>query len=158
MRKNLSEALENIEINDVITLDDGSEKKPEEEKEAEKLEDAIQKELDEKNKIADEIREAEAPKAEANDGYGKSVKIKQFVEKLNLSEEDCDNVLNEDFDENEFILRSDCVHKIYSVMEEYAMNILGEDAPITYEIVNDIEAMCDEALVHFEDAHSNDLF
>ena len=64
MKKNLSEELE---INDDINLDDGEEKKPELEKEAEEHEDAVQKDLDEKNKIADEIKNAEAPKAEAEE-------------------------------------------------------------------------------------------
>ena len=143
MRKNLSEELE---INDDISLDNGEDKKPEEEKVANELKDIAQKDLDDKNKIADEIREAEAPEAEANDGYGKSLKIKQFVEKLTLEEPT--NVLNEDFDDFLFEKRSDAVHAVYGILESYMDNLMTTDI----DILEECESVCEEALVHLEDA------
>ena len=145
MEKNLSEELK---INDDIVLDDGSELKSEEEKEAKKLQDEIQKDLDEKNKFAEEIKDAEAPKAEANNGEGKSLKIKHFVEKLVL-EEPSDS-LNEDIEDyDDAMYRDSMTHQVFNILKGYAKEYIG----LKYrdEILSDLEDVCNEALMHIEE-------
>lgn len=151
-RKNLSEELE-IKLNDDITLDDGSEKKEEEEKAKEKYFSDVQKNLEQKIETAEEIRDAEAPEVKANDGMGKALKIKQFTEKLILSEEDSNNILNEDlddnFDERAFELRSDFVHKLYNVLEDYLDRAYPDGA--SKHVLDELYSMCEEAIIHLED-------
>ena len=141
-RMNISEELK---LNDDITLNDGSELKDEAEKVADEFLKDAQKDIDEKNKFLDDIKDAEAPKAEANDGSGKSLKIKQFVERLSLDETN-DN-LNEDFDEFIFNKRSDAVHQVYSVLEAYVDVLTSSNV----DILEECESVCEEALIHLED-------
>ena len=156
MRKNLSEELE---INDDVVLNDGEEKKPEEEKEGDKLKKEIQKQLDDKSKAFDEIRDAEAPKAEVNDGMGKSTKIKHFVEKLTLEEPS--DVLNEDVipsdDEDRYYdLYFDLINNVYHQLVEFAHKALDnsyvreQGIPIDF-VKEQAESACEEALMHFDD-------
>ena len=148
MKRNISEELN---INDVITLDDGSEKKDELEKVAAELQKESQDIIDDKLNDLEEIRDAEAPAPEANDGFGKTLHIKNFVEKLTLSEED-DNVLNEDFNDKMFEKRSDAVGEVYRALEKYARwlyydsNIDDEE----FNLIGELEDVCDEALMHAE--------
>lgn len=151
-RRNLSEELD-IKLNDDIVLDDGSEKKEEAEKAKEEYFDEVQKDLDQKLKVAEEIRDAEAPKVEANDGKGKALKIKQFTEKLSLSEENS-RFLTEEFDEDRlFNMRSSIVHDLYEVLAKYA-SWLYYDSEIEdeeFSISDELESVCEEALFRTED-------
>lgn len=142
-RRNISEELK---INDDVAIDNGEDNKPEEEKEANELEKAVQKDIDDKHKLVDEIRDAEAPKATANDGLGKSLNIKQFVEKLTL-EETSDDVLNEDFNDLIFDKRSEAVHEIFDALENYVDVLTATD----YDIIDECENVCYEALSKLED-------
>ena len=153
MRKNLSEELK---INDDVTLNDGEEKKPEEVKEGDKLEKDIQKEIDEKNKIADEVRDAEAPELEAKDGHGKALKIKQFTEKLILEEPS--NSLNEnlyDLSDKELTIyneqRQEALQAMYDAIGNFAFYLedyfhLSDD-----EVQDELESIFDEALMKFNE-------
>ena len=146
MRKNLSEELE---INDVVTLDDCADNKPEEEKEEDKLKKEVQKELDQKNKIADEIRDAEAPKAAANNGLGKSTKIKQFVEKLTLEEPT--DTLNEDLEDEYSDKRFDAVHNVYDVFANYAYILQSKLGYDEKRVEDELYSLAEEAIIRFMD-------
>ena len=150
MRKNLSEELK---INDDVVLNDGSEAKEEEDKKAKEVEKEVQKELDSKNKIADEISDAKAPKVTANNGLGKSTKIKQFVEKLVLEEPS--DTLNEDFEDELFDARDEAVHSVYDVLAKYARKALniggGVRDSIDSKVLDDCQSICDEAVYHLSD-------
>ena len=152
MRKNLSEELE---INDDIKLEDGEELKPEVEKEKDKLDKEVQKELDAKNKISDEIKDAEAPKAEVNNGLGKSTKIKQFVEKLTLEEpsDTLNEAVDNDFDDELFEYRCEIVGKIYNALEDY-WNYMNRHKVDLSRAADEIESVGEEALYHFEDYYN----
>lgn len=147
-RKNLSEELK---INDDIVLDDGSELKDELEKSKEKYFDEVEKELNQKVKDAEEISGAEAPKVEANDGLGKSLKIKQFTEKLILEEPS--DVLNEEVDTIAFDERDEAVHAVYKALEKYA-KFLYFDANINddeFDIFEELESVCEEVMMRLND-------
>lgn len=161
MRTNLSEELK---LNDDISLDDGSEKLPELEKEKEKLDKEIQKDLDAKVDIAKEIRDAEAPKAEINDAKGKSTKIKQFVEKLILEEPS--DALNEDIDTTNLNARRECLSTVYNALAKYAnylyydlypdledsgIDFDEDDFDETFDIFDELSKVCEEALIRAED-------
>ena len=124
-RRNISEELK---INNDVTIDNGEDNKPEEEKEANELEKAAQKDIDDKHKLVDEIRDAEAPKATANDGLGKSLNIKQFVEKLTL-EETSDDVLNEDFNDGSCIFKPDSLYGVIKTDLATPVSSLIGEAP-----------------------------
>lgn len=147
-RQNISEELK---LNDDIVLDDGSEKKLEAEKISSELEKEAQKELDVKNDIADDIRNAKAPSAEANDGFGKSLKIKQFVEKLKLKEPS--NALTEEVDTIAFNERDEAVHDAYNALAKYA-RFLYYDANIDdeeFDIFEELESVCEEVIMRLND-------
>lgn len=148
MKRNISEELK---INDDITLDTGEDNKPEEEKEAEELRKEVQKDIDDKNNILDDIREGEAVKAEANSPEGKALKISQFVEKLIL-DETSDDVLNEDFNEFIFEKRSNAVSAVYRALESYVNALTSTNI----DILDECESVCEEALIHLEDALDSD--
>lgn len=157
-RRNISEELN---INDFISLDDGSERKDDLEKEADKLEKENQEIIDDKIKDFEEIRDAEAPKLKANDGLGKTLKIKKFVEKIvleepsnTLNENNKKKDLNEDFDDFLFKKRSDAVHAVYNVLESYVDTLMTTDV----DILDECETVCEEALVHLEDAINSGEF
>lgn len=149
MRTNLSEELK---IGTDISLNDGSEMKEVEEKEKEKYEKEVQKDLDQKIDAAEEIREAEAPEVELNDAKGKALKIKNFTEKLTLDESDS-RILTEDLEDEMFEQRSICVSKVYNALADYA-NFLYYDAGIEdedFNIFNELETVCEEAVIRAED-------
>lgn len=153
MKRNISEELN---INDVIMLDDGSEKKEEAEKEAKDHEKYVQDELDKKVDDFEEIKNAEAPKLEVNDGYGKALHIKQFTEKLILSEDDCENILNEEIDTFKFSERDEAVHAVYNSLAKYAKFLyfdLDEDEEDleSFDIFDELESVCEEAMIRLED-------
>lgn len=147
-RKNISEELE---INKDITLNDGSELKPEEEKVAEEVHKEVQELIDEKNEMLDEIREAEAEEVEVNDSLGKSTVIKQFVEKLILDEPS--NILNEEVDTFTFDERDEAVHTVYDALAKYA-RFLYFDAHIDdeeFDIFEELESVCEEVIMRLND-------
>ena len=144
MRENLSEELK---LNDVITLDDGSENKEDEVKENEEFKKEVEKELEDKLEVALEIGEDDTPKAEANDSLGKSLKIKQFVEKLVLDETDNSQVLTEDLEDEMFEKRHDCVSKVYNALADFANFLYYND----YDVNAELDLVCEEALIRIED-------
>lgn len=148
-RQNISEELK---IGDIV-LDDGSEKKSEMEKVANELNKEAQKDLDDKLKDAEEIRDAEAPKAEANDGKGKSLKIKQFVEKLILEEPS--DVLNEDIGDVDRYnhLRNETARKITGLLEDYVSYLLGEEDFTEEDLRDEVESVLEQAMFYVEDLH-----
>jgi hypothetical protein len=156
-RQNISEELK---LNDDIVLDDGSDKKEELEKDGEELEKEVQKELDAKIDIADEIREAEAEEFKATNALGKTTKIKNFTEKLILEEPS--NVLNEEVDTIAFDERDEAVHAVYNALAKYA-RFLYFDADLGHEyfdeegelenfdIFEELENVCDEVMMRLND-------
>ena len=151
-RKNISEELE---INKDITLNDGSELKPEEEKVAEEVHKEVQDLIDEKNEILDEIREAEAVEVEANDGLGKSTVIKQFVEKLILDEPS--DVLIEEVNTFDLDERDEAVHAVYNALAKYAnflyfdLQIEDEDSLEDFDLYGELEDVVEEVMMRLND-------
>lgn len=104
MRLNLSEELV---INDDISLNDGSEVKEEQEKEAEKLEKEANKELEDKVEAVEEINKAEAEEIDLKDPAGKTIKIKGLTEGVKLTLEEPSDILTEDLEEEPVIAEVD---------------------------------------------------
>lgn len=147
MRKNLSEELK---INDDVVLNDGSEAKEEEDKKAKEVEKEVQKELDSKNKINKELANAKTPDAKANNGLGKSTKIKQFVEKLVLEEPS--DTLNEDFSDDEMMeAYFDALHEVYKVFSDYAFILQSKFHLDKSAIESELYAISEEAIIRFLD-------
>ena len=155
MRQNLSEELI---INDDISLGsldhDDEECKKELAKEIEKNEKEVSDELTDRVEEVEEINTAEAPKVEIHDAEDKKIKIKGLTERLILEEPE--DTLNEDFGswtEDTYMDKYfTAVHDVYAVLYKFIrdcgdyMHEAGENQ------LDTAESICDEAVVHFEEA------
>lgn len=121
---------------------DGSELKPELEKEAEKHNKEVEKDLDAAKKVVDKINDSEPEKLVLKDGSGKD--IKGLTEDLN---EDVDD----DYSEN-FVQAVDEVHNILASFISKNKTYMEENG---IDLVSECDDLCDQALTHIEEAIEN---